>query len=232
MIRYDANEAARARDRLLKEVETDVRDCYQCGNCSASCPAAFTFDYMPNQMMRMLQVGMVDEVLDSKAIQLCIQCLTCTGRCPRNIDVAGIFEDLKTIATGQGRDVPEHAKTFNEAFMNAVARFGRLPELYMMGMFYLGTMNPKMAMGDAGLAVPMLTKGKMAIMPRRSKGADEVGRIYKKTMAKAKAREKGFTEAAAREEAARAQAANAAASAPAGHGAAAQPAAEEAEVTA
>ncbi len=148
----------------------------------------------------MLQVGLVDKVLDSTAIQLCVQCLTCTARCPRNIDVAGIFEDLKTVATAQERDVPEHAKTFNEAFMNAVARFGRLPELYMMGMFYLGTMNPKMAMGDAGLAVPMLTKGKMAIMPRKSKGADEVGRIYKKTLAKAKAREKAFAEAAARDE--------------------------------
>ena len=228
MIRYDANEAARTRERLLKEVETDVRDCYQCGNCTASCPAAFTFDYMPNQMMRMLQVGMVDEVLDSKAIQLCVQCLTCTGRCPRNIEVAGIFEDLKTIAAGQGRDVPEHAKTFNVAFMNAVARFGRLPELYMMGMFYLGTMNPKMAMGDAGLAVPMLTKGKMAIMPRRAKGADEVGRIYKKSMAKAKAREKAFTEAVAREAAAQAQAAKAAAAPAGGHGAhgAAAPAGE------
>jgi heterodisulfide reductase subunit C len=224
LIRYDANEAARYRHRLLDEVETDVRDCYQCGNCSASCPAAFTFDYMPNQLMRMLQVGLVDKVLDSKAIQLCVQCLTCTGRCPRNIDVAGIFEDLKTVATAQGRDVPEHAKTFNEAFMGAVARFGRLPELYMMGMFYLGTMNPKMAMGDAGLAVPMLTKGKMQIVPRRSKGADEVGRIYKKTMAAAKAREKANTEAAAREAAAAAQAAQAAAAAGAAGGHGAEPA--------
>ncbi len=237
MIRYDAHEAARTRERLLKEVQTDVRDCYQCGNCSASCPAAFTFDYMPNQLMRMLQVGMVDEVLDSKAIQLCIQCLTCTGRCPRNIDVAGIFEDLKTIAAGQGRDVPEHAKTFNEAFMNAVARFGRLPELYMMGMFYLGTMNPKMAMGDAGLAVPMLTKGKMAVMPKRVKGAAEVGRIYKKSMEMAKAREKAFAEAAAREEAALAQAAKAATAAGRGHGhghgaSGAASESEEAEVTA
>ncbi len=222
MIRYDANEAARTRERLLKEVETDVRDCYQCGNCSASCPAAFTFDLMPNQMMRMLQVGMVDKVLDSKAIQLCIQCLTCTGRCPRNIEVAGIFEDLKTIASGQGRDVPEHAKTFNKAFMDAVGHFGRLPELYMMGMFYLGTMNPKMAMGDVGLAVPMFAKGKMGVVPHKAKGADEVGRIYKKAMEKATAREKGFTEAAAREGAAGAAAAKAAAAAApaAGHGAA------------
>jgi heterodisulfide reductase subunit C len=221
LIRYDAQQADHYRKRLLKEVETDVRDCYQCGNCSASCPAAFTFDYKPNQLMRMLQVGMVDQVLDSKAIQLCVQCLTCTGRCPRNIDIAGIFEDLKTIVSGQGRDVPEHAKTFNKAFMDAVARYGRLPELYMMGMFYLGTMSPKMAMGDAPLAVPMLAKGKMSILPHKAKGADEVGRIYKKAMAAAKAREKADSEGAAREAAAAAAAAQAkAAAAHAAHAAA------------
>ena len=199
MIRYDANEAARYRDRLIEEAQADVRDCYQCGNCSGSCPASFTFDYMPNQLMRMLQVGLVDKVLDSTAIQLCVQCLTCTARCPRNIDIAGIFEDLKTVARAQGRDLPEHTKTFNEAFMGAVARYGRLPELYMMGMFYLGTMSPKMAMGDIGLAVPMVGKGKMGILPHKAKGADEVGRIYKKSLAAAKAREKAFAEAVAHE---------------------------------
>lgn len=231
MIRYDPNQAARYRDRLLAEVEADVRDCYQCGNCSASCPAAFTFDYQPNQVMRMLQVGLVDQVLDSTAVQLCVQCLTCTGRCPRNIDIAGIFEDLKTMAMGQQRDVPEHTKTFNEAFMGAVARFGRLPELYMMAMFYLGTMNPKMAMGDIGLALPMVTRGKMQLVPRKSAGAAEVGRIYKKTMAAAKAREKAFAEAAAREAAAAAEAAKAAAATAhaGGHGAEPAKAGEAAE---
>ena len=114
--------------------------------------------------------------------------------------------------------MPEHAKTFNEAFMSAVARFGRLPELYMMGMFYLGTMNPKMAMGDVGLAVPMVTKGKMALMPHKAKGADEVGRIYKKTMEKAKAREKADAEAAAREGRRRRRRRPPSAGAPATHG--------------
>jgi len=196
LIRYDAIQAAFYREKLVKRVEADVRDCYQCGNCTAGCPAAFTFDYTPNQVMRLLQIGSVDRVLDSKAVQLCVQCLTCTARCPRNIDIAGIFEDLKTIATAQERDVPEYAKTFNKAFMGAVARFGRLPELYMMGMFYLGTMKPKMAMADAGLAIPMVIKGKMQYLPRKARGADEVSRIYKKAMDKAKAREKAEAKAA------------------------------------
>ena len=91
----------------------------------------------------------------------------------------------------------------------AVARFGQLPELYMMGMFYLGTMKPKMAMGDAGLAIPMVTKGKMKLVPHKAKGADEVSRIYRKSMEKAKAREKAEVEAL-REAAAQAGASEAA----------------------
>jgi heterodisulfide reductase subunit C len=196
LIRYDAREAAFYRQKLIERVKADVRDCYQCGNCSASCPAAFTFDHMPNQLMRMLQVGMVDEVLDSKAIQLCVQCLTCTGRCPRNINVAGIFEDLKTIVVAEERKVPEHVKTFNKVFMDAVALFGRLPEFYDMARFYVGTMNPKMALGNVGLMVPVLTRRKMPLVPRRAKGAAEVGRIYKKTMEIA--RKRAQAEASAR----------------------------------
>ena len=182
MIRYDAREAAFYRQKLIERAQADVRECYQCGNCSASCPAAFTFDYMPNQLMRMLQVGLVDQVLDSRAIQLCVQCLTCTGRCPRNINISGIFEDLKTVVVAQERKVPEHVRVFNKTFMDAVALFGRLPEFYDMARFYMGTLNPKMALGNVGLMVPVMTRRKMPLIPRRSKGASEVGRIYKKTM--------------------------------------------------
>jgi heterodisulfide reductase subunit C len=230
LIRYDATQAALYREKLIERVEADTRDCYQCGNCSAGCPAAFTFDYTPNQVMRMLQVGLIDRVLDSRAIQLCVQCLTCTARCPRNIDIAGIFEDLKTIATAQERDVPEHAKTFNKSFMGAVARFGQLPELYMMAMFFMGTMNPKMAMGDAGLAIPMVIKGKMQFIPRKAKGAAEVSRIYKKTMEKARAREKAEAKATASAGAAKAATVPGTAAGAAGPGATAHGAAAGSEV--
>ena len=214
MIRYDAREAAFYRQKLIERAQADVRECYQCGNCSASCPAAFTFDYMPNQLMRMLQVGMVEEVLDSKAIQLCVQCLTCTGRCPRNINISGIFEDLKTVVVAQERKVPEHVRLFNKTFMDAVALFGRLPEFYDMARFYTGTLNPKMALGNMGLMIPVMTRRKMPLLPRRAKGAAEVGRIYKKTMKLAKQRAKAEVAAraklAADETAARAAAAGAA----------------------
>ncbi|GAB4253645.1 MAG: 4Fe-4S dicluster domain-containing protein [Thermoleophilia bacterium] len=183
MIRYNALEAASIREKILARVKTDVAACYQCGNCSAGCPAAFTFDYAPNQVMRMLQVGLVDEVLKSSAVQNCIQCLTCTARCPRNIDIAGIFEDLKTIAAARNLDVPEHARTFNRLFLENIAKYGRLTEATFLVRFNMAARKP---MNDADLGMPMLSKGKIEIVPRKAKGADEVGRIYRKAMEKAK----------------------------------------------
>jgi hypothetical protein len=87
-----------------------------------------------------------------------------------------------------------------------------------MAAFYTGTMNPKMALGNVGLMVPVMSKHKMPLMPHKAKGADEVGRIYKKTMAKAAAREEAELKALAGRKAA-AEAARAAKPA-GGHGAA------------
>lgn len=183
MIRYDTQEAAEFRDKLLKRVKADVTACYQCGNCSAGCPAAFTFDYAPNQIMRMLQVGLVEEVLKSTAIQLCVQCLTCTARCPRNIDVAGIFEDLKTVAVARDVRVPEDAALFNRVFLENIAKYGRLTEAFMLLRYNLMSRH---LLNDAELGLPMVAKGKVELLPRKAPGADEVGRIYRKSLSRAK----------------------------------------------
>jgi heterodisulfide reductase subunit C len=187
LIRYDPEKAALYREKLIEQVKTDVTECYQCGNCSAGCPAAFTFDYAPNQIMRMLQIGLVDEVLRSKAVQNCIQCLTCSARCPREIDISSVFEDLKTIAVAQGLDVPERSQLFNRLFIENIAKYGLLAE----GMFTVRfNLTSGKVLNDAVLGLPMVQKGKLEFIPKKHAGADEVARIYQKTMAKAKAREK------------------------------------------
>jgi DNA repair exonuclease SbcCD ATPase subunit len=59
-------------------------------------------------------------------------------------------------------------------------------------------MNPKMALGNVGLMIPVMTRRKMPLIPRRSKGAAEVGRIYKKTMKLSRKREQAEAKARAR----------------------------------
>ena len=119
----------------------------------------------------MLQVGLVDEVLASRSVQLCVQCLTCTARCPRNIDIAGIFEDLKTIAALRDLDAGENAQVFNRLFLENVATVGRLSEAMFLLRYNAAIKRP---LNDADLGLPMVTKGKLDSDTQEAKGADEV----------------------------------------------------------
>jgi heterodisulfide reductase subunit C len=55
-------------------------------------------DYLPNQIIRMIQLGMEEQVLSSRTIWLCSSCLTCSTRCPREIDIAEIMDCLRRLA--------------------------------------------------------------------------------------------------------------------------------------
>ncbi len=44
--------------RIVEICGEDVLQCYQCGECTAGCPAAFAMDVAPNQVLRMAQLGM------------------------------------------------------------------------------------------------------------------------------------------------------------------------------
>lgn len=75
--------------------------CYQCGKCSAGCLFAEHMDLLPNQVIRLVQLG-DDSVLMAKAPWVCASCLACTVRCPKGVDIARIMEALRQLALRQG----------------------------------------------------------------------------------------------------------------------------------
>lgn len=87
----------------------EVMACYQCGNCSAGCPAAGAMDLLPNQIIRLLQMGLAEEALHARAIWYCAACLQCQARCPKGIDLARLSEALRTIALEKGLQMVEIA---------------------------------------------------------------------------------------------------------------------------
>lgn len=91
---------------LLRRIEElsgqEVLACYQCGNCSAGCPAAGAMDLLPNQIIRLLQLGQVEAALSARAIWYCAACLQCEARCPKGIDLARLTEALRTLALEKG----------------------------------------------------------------------------------------------------------------------------------
>ena len=81
-----------------------LSSCNQCGKCSAGCPMTFSMDLLPNQIIRLAQLGLEEDISDSKTIWLCTSCLTCSVRCPRGVDLASVMEALRLITLRKNID--------------------------------------------------------------------------------------------------------------------------------
>lgn len=95
------------RGEFVRQVENisgeSLLACNQCGKCSAGCPVAHSTDLLPNQVIRLVQLGLED-VLESQTIWTCAACLTCVARCPKGIDLPRIMESLRLISMERGGD--------------------------------------------------------------------------------------------------------------------------------
>ena len=85
----------------------NVYSCYQCGKCSAGCAFSNNMDKTVNQLIHHIQLGQKRKVLDSNTHWVCASCLTCSVRCPREIDVAALMEAVREY---QLREEPEKIK--------------------------------------------------------------------------------------------------------------------------
>ncbi|NPV14227.1 heterodisulfide reductase [candidate division WOR-3 bacterium] len=99
----------RTPEELVREIETlsgqRIADCYQCGCCSAGCPIGTAMEPPPSKAIRLLQLGRVEELLQSEGIWLCASCLVCGTRCPRGVDYARIAEACRLLILRTKRSV-------------------------------------------------------------------------------------------------------------------------------
>ncbi len=76
------------------------RDCYACGTCTGGCPVhRVNKDYDPLRIMRMLVLGLREELLKGEMIWLCSDCYTCQENCPMEVKITDIINHLKNLAT-------------------------------------------------------------------------------------------------------------------------------------
>ena len=76
----------------------NLKLCFSCGICTAGCPVTeVEAAYNPRKLIRMILLGMKEEVLSSNLIWLCSLCYTCYARCPQNVkftDIMGVLRDM------------------------------------------------------------------------------------------------------------------------------------------
>jgi heterodisulfide reductase subunit C len=156
----------------------DLSLCYQCLKCTAGCPTAPHMDIRPNNLIRMIQMGMKDAVLRSHAIWLCVSCETCGTRCPNKIDIGVLMDALREMAVKE--KVPAAEKNIHllhEAFVESIRRGGRVHEATMLMEYKLRSRD---FFTDLIPGMKLFLKGKIPLLPTLIKGRDEIKRIFER----------------------------------------------------
>lgn len=96
---------------LYDELEKDVRfreglkACFNCGVCTAICPAAEVSDYDPRMIVNTVQQrdeAELEKLLKSDTIWRCGECLSCKTRCPRGNTPCYIIQALRALSIETG----------------------------------------------------------------------------------------------------------------------------------
>ncbi|MCK4964406.1 MAG: 4Fe-4S dicluster domain-containing protein, partial [Dehalococcoidia bacterium] len=162
-----------------------ISACYQCEKCSSGCPVAFAMDIVPHRLMRHLNLGLINEVLNCNTPWVCASCETCTTRCPNGIDIAHIMDTLRQLSKGQGTGPSNRNPVFlNSAFLGSIKRHGRVHELEMVTGYTLKSEGISGLLKQTGLGLGMLLKGKLRLFPRRLRGVKQVRDIFRETEVK------------------------------------------------
>jgi len=180
-------EAAPKKGRLdfIQEVEKlpggdKVLECIQCGVCAGSCPTRFAMDYSPTQILKMINLGMREQVLSSSTIWECSSCHTCAARCPRGIEITTLMMSLKNLSLKENLAKSETKPKFHRGFFEVVNKYGRLSEAVLMTKT-MKKSDPKAIMHNASLGLRLVKKGKISLRPEKIEHTADLENMLKTT---------------------------------------------------
>lgn len=137
--------------------------CYQCKKCASGCPTRPFMESTPTELMRYLQLGMIDEAMKKDTIWYCLSCQTCSARCPQNIDIAHVVDAVRIIVQEKNIKADTgNTKLFNRLWMTLLKYMGRMYELGLTGMLNLFSGKP---FKDLPLGIKLIKKGKLKLLP-------------------------------------------------------------------
>jgi heterodisulfide reductase subunit C len=160
----------------------NIFSCYYCQKCTVGCPTAYAMDYQPAQVLKMIQLGMREPLLKSSAPWLCVGCEACGTRCPNGIRLAPVMDTLKHMALEAGYAPPETTVyALHRAFVNSIKIFGRVHETSMLAEYVLRSRDIfPIIRSNIDVAVTLLLKRKIPILPERVKGLGQVKELYRR----------------------------------------------------
>lgn len=141
MSQTEMDSKAKLAEKIAHDAGVTLSDCYQCGKCSAGCPMAHAMDLLPQQVVRCLQLGKTDEVLNSKTIWLCATCHMCEDRCPNSIELTSLNEHARFEAKKRKICAVKEVDRFTDIFIQNIKLFGKSQEVILEGAYNVITGN-------------------------------------------------------------------------------------------
>jgi len=71
--------------------------CITCGICSSSCPVSGVDGFDPRKMVRMVSLGLEEELVESRWPWICTMCAKCENVCPMEIDIPGVVRKIRSL---------------------------------------------------------------------------------------------------------------------------------------
>jgi len=87
--------------QLKKYGVKDAATCFNCGNCTAVCSLSTENTPFPRKIIRYLQIGAIDKLLQSPEPWLCYYCGDCSDTCPREANPGEVMMGLRRYLTAR-----------------------------------------------------------------------------------------------------------------------------------
>jgi heterodisulfide reductase subunit C len=173
--------------RVEGETGANISACYQCERCTNACPVSHYMDIKPHQVIRHVQFGWREQLLGSSTIWVCLSCEMCSTHCPNEVTVSAVISHLRNLAFHSSiRPKEKLLAVFHQTFLEELRKYGRVNELWLMQTFNrkpqilrekirAGTLKEELLLGLA-----LWRKGKLHLIPRRSKAIEEIKAVYRR----------------------------------------------------
>jgi heterodisulfide reductase subunit C len=161
---------------ILAQSGTDFRSCFHCQSCGGGCPVSHAMTYRPNGIIRLIQLGLVREALQSSDIWLCIGCNTCSMVCPQAIDIAALMDVMRHMAIEEGVTLAEpDILAFHKEVVNSIHKYGRTHKLEIMLRYKIRQLD---MFSDFDVGLKMLAKRKLDLRPSKISDRKVMNRIF------------------------------------------------------
>jgi heterodisulfide reductase subunit C len=89
--------------------------CFSCGTCTATCPINWVEEnYNPRRIIKMVMMGMKEQVLSDPVIWLCSACDICYRRCPQDVRISDVMKAIRSVAIREGYEPIRTVAEVNE----------------------------------------------------------------------------------------------------------------------